>query len=94
MQKILQESQVIDLPIYETQLKDLVFQETFYSVVFTSPSNVRAFFNSGNTSSSFQKAIAIGKSTEMELLQNGVKPVLANSYLEEDWADAVISSSF
>ena len=94
VQKILQESQVIDLPIYETQLKDLIFQETFYSVAFTSPSNVRAFFNSGNTSSSFQKAIAIGKSTEMELLQNGVKPVLANSYLEEDWSDAAISSSF
>ena len=30
VQKILQESQVIDLPIYETQLKDLIFQETFY----------------------------------------------------------------
>lgn len=56
------ETRIIDLPVYETILEDEVIQSFADVLVFTSPSNVAAYF-ANNLLDPGQKVVAIGKST-------------------------------
>ncbi|GEM_PF-3864319 len=89
IQKKLPTNQVIDLPIYETKTINILLSDNYDVVVFTSPSNVLGYFNSGNKININQKAIAIGRSTKQELDNQGVDSILPWSYKELAWADAV-----
>jgi hydroxymethylbilane synthase len=56
------DTRIIDLPVYETVLEENVDATTADILVFTSPSNVEAYF-AENLLEPGQKVIAIGKST-------------------------------
>ena len=60
------ETKIIDLPVYETILEDEVEETGAEILVFTSPSNVEAYFID-NLLQPDQKIIAIGKSTGKKL---------------------------
>lgn len=92
IQKLLSSDQVINVSTYKTTLKQIELKERYTFILFTSPSNVRAFFNSGNNIHGSQLAIAIGESTNLELISQGVKPVIAKGYLEKDWLKATIKN--
>lgn len=64
-------AEVIYLPVYSTIELDIRFSESFDVLIFTSPSNVRAFFKN-NAASSHARYIAMGESTQKELIQHGV----------------------
>ena len=93
IQKRLNSNQVEDLIVYKTIEKDILLERIYDVILFTSPSNVRAFFNSGNTIGESQRAIAIGLSTKSELESFNVEAGLAISYLEKDWLEAVLSTN-
>ena len=65
--------QVINLPVYQTQEKEVVVP-TCSAYVFSSPSNVRAFFKSNSYVSGMQ-CIAYGNATQAELETHGVDSV-------------------
>ncbi|MBL0046906.1 MAG: hydroxymethylbilane synthase [Bacteroidetes bacterium] len=72
--------QTTDLSVYETLKKNEELVPDFEIGVFTSPSNVAAFFEK-NRLRSDQKIIAMGESTAAALKKNGVrKPVLTTSF--------------
>ncbi|PJJ80203.1 hydroxymethylbilane synthase [Mucilaginibacter auburnensis] len=79
---------VIDLPIYETVLEDEVEPTGAEVLVFTSPSNVDAYFVD-NLLDPYQKVIAIGKSTGQKFDEMGVKYKLPFSPDEVGLAEAV-----
>jgi uroporphyrinogen-III synthase len=66
------QTKVIDLPIYETVLEDDVEASGADVLIFTSPSNVEAYF-AHNLMDPYQKVIAIGKSTGKKFDEMGVK---------------------
>ncbi len=73
MQKqITGKDQCIDLNVYETIKKGEALLGKFDRVVFTSPSNVDAFFEH-NRMEPNQKVIAMGDATAASLLRHGVK---------------------
>lgn len=82
------EVKIIDLPIYETVLEDNVEASGADVLVFTSPSNVDAYFVD-NLLDPYQKVIAIGKSTGKKFEEMGVKYVLPFSPDEVGLAEAV-----
>jgi uroporphyrinogen-III synthase len=82
------EVKVIDLPIYETVLEDDVEASGAEVLVFTSPSNVDAYFVD-NLLDPYQKVIAIGKSTGQKFEEMGVKYKLPFSPDEVGLAEAV-----
>jgi hydroxymethylbilane synthase len=65
-------SQVIDLSVYQTILHDEVPVPQADIMVFTSPSNVDAFFKKNKLASS-QRIVAMGGATEHELSKHGIK---------------------
>ncbi len=78
-----------DLVVYETVKKESTTLPEAEVIVFTSPSNVASFFEKWKTSST-QKVIAIGKSTEKKLLELGVENcVLPVTFDEVGLAEAV-----
>lgn len=79
---------VIDLPIYETVLEDDVEASGADVLVFTSPSNVEAYFIN-NLLDPYQKVIAIGKSTGKKFDEMGVKYTLPFAPDEVGLAEAV-----
>jgi uroporphyrinogen-III synthase len=79
---------IIDLPIYETVLEDNVEASGAEVLVFTSPSNVDAYFVD-NLLDPYQKVIAIGKSTGRKFEEMGVKYTLPFSPDEVGLAEAV-----
>jgi hydroxymethylbilane synthase len=79
---------IIDLPIYETVLEDNVEASGAEVLVFTSPSNVDAYFVD-NLLDPYQKVIAIGKSTGKKFEEMGVKYTLPFSPDEVGLAEAV-----
>ncbi|MDB5006946.1 MAG: hydroxymethylbilane synthase [Mucilaginibacter sp.] len=85
------DTKVIDLPIYETILEDEVEASGAEILVFTSPSNVEAYF-AGNLLYPDQKIIAIGKSTGKKLDEYGVKYTLPYSPDETGLAEAVFGT--
>jgi hydroxymethylbilane synthase len=82
------EVKIIDLPIYETVLEDDVEASGAEVLVFTSPSNVDAYFID-NLLDPYQKVIAIGKSTGKKFEEMGVKYTLPFSPDEVGLAEAV-----
>ncbi|GIV26938.1 MAG: hypothetical protein KatS3mg027_0752 [Bacteroidia bacterium] len=59
------------LPVYSTMELNITLSESFDVLIFTSPSNVRAFFKSNNVSLQ-ARYIAMGESTKKELLQHNI----------------------
>jgi hydroxymethylbilane synthase len=82
------ETRIIDLPVYETVLEEEVEPTGADVVVFTSPSNVEAYF-ADNLLEPGQKVIAIGKSTGKKFDEMGVKYTLPFSPDEVGLAEAV-----
>ncbi len=81
-------TKVIDLPVYETVMEEDVEQSSAEVMVFTSPSNVEAYF-ACNLLDPDQKVIAIGKSTGKKLEEMGVNYTLPFSPDEVGLAEAV-----
>ncbi|GAB2973982.1 hypothetical protein GCM10027049_05200 [Mucilaginibacter puniceus] len=81
-------TKIIDLPIYETVLEDDVEASGADVLVFTSPSNVDAYFEN-NLLDPYQKVIAIGKSTGKKFDEMGVKYTLPFAPDEVGLAEAV-----
>lgn len=82
------DTKIIDLPIYETVLEDNVEASGAEVLVFTSPSNVDAYF-ADNLMDPYQKVIAIGRSTGKKFEEMGVKYILPFSPDEVGLAEAV-----
>ncbi|MES2808857.1 MAG: hydroxymethylbilane synthase [Bacteroidota bacterium] len=82
------ETKVINLAIYETVLEEEVEGSGADVLVFTSPSNVDAYF-ADNLLDPYQKVIAIGKSTGKKFDEMGVKYTLPFSPDEVGLAEAV-----
>ncbi|MGN6178244.1 MAG: hydroxymethylbilane synthase [Mucilaginibacter sp.] len=82
------DTRVIDLPVYETVLVEDVEPSSADVVVFTSPSNVDAYF-ANNLLDPYQKVVAIGKSTGKKFEEMGVKYTLPYSPDEVGLAEAV-----
>ncbi len=59
------------LTVYSTIELDIRFSESFDVLIFTSPSNVRTFFKN-NVASSHARYIAMGESTQKELVQHNI----------------------
>lgn len=89
MQKYLTENtKVIDLPVYETVLNNEVAPTTADILIFTSPSNVKAYF-AKNLIIPNQQVISIGHSTGAELDKLEIKYSLPASPDEIGLAEAV-----
>lgn len=82
------DTKVIDLPVYETVMEEDVEATGAEVLVFTSPSNVDAYF-ADNLLDPYQKVVAIGKSTGKKFDEMGVKYTLPYSPDEVGLAEAV-----
>ncbi|GAB3934174.1 hydroxymethylbilane synthase [Mucilaginibacter myungsuensis] len=82
------ETKIIDLPVYETVLLDDVEPTGAEILVFTSPSNVEAYFTD-NLLNPGQKLVAIGRSTGNKLAELGLTYTLPFSPDEVGLAEAV-----
>lgn len=82
------DTKVIDLPIYETVIEENVHQSYADVLIFTSPSNVDAYF-ADNLLDHGQKVIAIGNSTAKKFEEMGVKCILPYAPDEIGLAEAV-----
>jgi uroporphyrinogen-III synthase len=82
------ETKIIDLPVYETVMEDNI--EPIYAdvLIFTSPSNVEAYFVE-NLIEPGQKVICIGRSTGRQFDEMGMKYALPYSPDEIGLAEAV-----
>ncbi|MES2110145.1 MAG: hydroxymethylbilane synthase [Bacteroidota bacterium] len=85
------ETKIIDLTVYETILEDNVQSSGAEIMVFTSPSNVEAYFVD-NLLDPDQKIIAIGVSTGKKLDEIGVRYTLPYSPDEVGLAEAVFGT--
>ena len=85
------DTKIIDLTVYETILEDNVQPSGAEIMVFTSPSNVEAYF-ADNLLDPDQKVIAIGVSTGKKLDEMGVKHTLPYSPDETGLAEAVFGT--
>src|SRR5690606_12752696 len=83
---------VIDLPIYETVLAENVSKSNAEVLIFTSPSNVDAYF-ADNLIDPDQRVISIGYSTGRKLEEYGVTYTLPYSPDEIGLAEAVFALS-
>lgn len=86
------DTKIIDLPVYETVLEEDVEPTSADVLVFTSPSNVEAYF-AGNLLDPNQKVVAIGKSTGKKFDEMGTKYILPFSPDEVGLAEAVFGIS-
>jgi hydroxymethylbilane synthase len=82
------DTKILDLPVYETVLEDEVERTYADVLIFTSPSNVEAYF-ADNLLDHGQKVICIGKSTGHKFDEMGVKYFLPYSPDEIGLAEAV-----
>ncbi|MDB5145459.1 MAG: hemC [Mucilaginibacter sp.] len=82
------DTKIIDLPVYETVLEENIEGTGAEILVFTSPSNVTAYFEE-NLLDPNQKVIAIGKSTGRKFDEMGTKYILPFSPDEVGLAEAV-----
>ncbi len=87
------DSTIIDLSVYETVLDENVEATEAEILVFTSPSNVDAYF-AGNLLDPGQIVIAIGKSTGRKLDEMGTNYILPFSPDEVGLAEAVFGYSW
>lgn len=81
-------TKVVDLPIYETVIAEDVDGTTAQVLIFTSPSNVDAYF-ADNLLDPGQKVIAIGNSTAQKFNEMGIPYTLPYSPDEIGLAEAV-----
>ncbi|TCK83397.1 hydroxymethylbilane synthase [Albibacterium bauzanense] len=81
---------IIDLPVYETVLVDNVSKSNAEVLIFTSPSNVDAYF-ANNLIDPEQKVISIGYSTGRKLDEYGVSYTLPYSPDELGLSEAVFA---
>ncbi|WP_285010812.1 hydroxymethylbilane synthase [Pedobacter faecalis] len=81
-------TKVVDLPIYETVVEEDIDPTSAEVLIFTSPSNVDAYF-ADNLLDRGQKVIAIGNSTGRKLEEMGVRYVLPFAPDEIGLAEAV-----
>jgi uroporphyrinogen-III synthase len=89
IQKSLKNStKIIDLPIYETVIEENIDRSAAEILIFTSPSNVEAYF-AVNLLEPGQKVIAIGNSTGKKFDEMGVNYTLPYSPDEIGLAEAV-----
>ena len=86
------DTKIIDLPVYETVLEEDIEGTGADVLVFTSPSNVEAYF-AGNLLEPGQKVIAIGKSTGRKFDEMGTRYILPFSPDEVGLAEAVFGCS-
>ncbi|MNZ96542.1 uroporphyrinogen-III synthase [compost metagenome] len=82
------ETKVVDLPIYETVIEEEVDRTEAEVLIFTSPSNVEAYFVD-NLLEPGQQVIAIGNSTAKVFDEMGVKYILPYAPDEISLAEAV-----
>ncbi|MCX2480913.1 hydroxymethylbilane synthase [Pedobacter sp. MC2016-15] len=82
------DTKVVDLPIYETVIEEDIDQTHADILIFTSPSNVEAYFVD-NLLEPGQKVIAIGNSTGKKFDEMGVQYALPYSPDEIGLAEAV-----
>lgn len=82
------DTKIIDLPVYETVMEEEVEQSFAEVLIFTSPSNVEAYFTE-NLLEPGQKIICIGRSTGRKFDEMGVSYVLPYSPDEMGLAEAV-----
>lgn len=89
MQKYLNPgTHIVDLPIYETVIEEDIDPTSADVLIFTSPSNVEAYFNK-NLLYPEQQVIAIGHSTGRKFDEIGVKYILPYSPDEIGLSEAV-----
>ena len=86
-------SKVIDLPVYETVRDENAKQSYADVLIFTSPSNVDAYF-ADNLLEPEQRIICIGKSTGKKFDKMGVKYSLPYSPDEIGLAEAVFGLDY
>jgi len=84
VQGALSQDQVVNLTVYNTQPSVQQLTENYASIVFTSPSNVQAFFDAGNQWTENCTAIAIGEKTAMALRQHQISPVVGTFPTESE----------
>ena len=82
------DTKVVDLPIYETVMEDDIDQTYADVLIFTSPSNVDAYFTD-NLLDPGQQVIAIGNSTGKKFEEMGVTYTMPYSPDEMGLAEAV-----
>ena len=82
------DTKIVDLPIYETVIEENIDQTYADILIFTSPSNVEAYF-ADNLLDPGQKVIAIGNSTGKKFDEMGVAYTLPYSPDEIGLAEAV-----
>ncbi len=87
------DSKVIDLPIYETVIEESVERTSAEVLIFTSPSNVEAYF-ADNLLEPGQQVICIGKSTGSKFDEMGVRYTLPYSPDEIGLAEAVFALDY
>ncbi len=94
MQKALgKETTVIDLPVYETVMDEEVPQSIADVLIFTSPSNVEAYFVD-NLLEPGQQVVCIGNSTGRKFKEMGVQYALPYSPDEIGLAEAVFGLDY
>jgi len=82
------QTKIIDLPVYETVIEEDVEQSHADVLIFTSPSNVEAYF-AHNLLEPGQKVVCIGRSTGRKFDEMGVRYTLPYSPDEIGLAEAV-----
>jgi uroporphyrinogen-III synthase len=87
------DTKIVDLPIYETVFEEKVEPSHADVLIFTSPSNVDAYFE-GHLLEPGQKVVCIGKSTGTRFDEMGVPYALPYSPDEVGLAEAVFSLDF
>lgn len=94
IRKALTEStKIIDMPIYETVIEEEVDKSNADVLIFTSPSNVEAYFRE-NLVDPGQKIICIGNSTASAIAEMGLKYTLPYSPDEIGLAEAIFGLDY
>ncbi|MFM7216623.1 MAG: hydroxymethylbilane synthase [Bacteroidota bacterium] len=92
-QQFVKKEQVIDLPVYETLKRDTEPVPVADIMVFTSPSNVEAYFEK-NVIQPKQTVVAMGDATAAALRQHGIQhAVMTDTFDEAGLARAVFSAA-
>ena len=86
-------TKVIDMPIYETVIEEEINKTNAQVMIFTSPSNVEAYFRE-NLADPDQKIICIGHSTAKAIQNLGLKYVLPFTPDEIGLAEAVFGLDY
>jgi uroporphyrinogen-III synthase len=91
LQRVLGSDRYVELIAYKTRLLNKKPDADFDVVVFTSPSNVKGYFESGNELKK-SKAVAIGNTTAEELKAFEITPLIADGYTQKQLVMAVLKA--